>query len=86
VNEAFRPHRELTAVAPRHRRREVILVAFIVVTTGGLALVLIAQRHHHAEAPRAIDPTPTLAITAPRPLREVWPITLDASAAIRVRR
>jgi RND family efflux transporter MFP subunit len=80
VNEAFRPHREVSTVAPPQRWRPAALLAAIAITTAGLAVVLIAQQH--AEGPRAIDPTPALTVTAARPLRAVWPITLEASGAI----
>jgi RND family efflux transporter MFP subunit len=86
VNEAFRPHRELSTAAPQQRRRTAVLLAIAGVTTAGvtvvLAAVLIAQRHHQAEETRIVDPAPALTVTAARPLRVVWPIALEASGAV----
>jgi RND family efflux transporter MFP subunit len=82
MNEAFRPNRELTAVTSQHRRRTVALLATTAVMTAGLAVVWAAQQHRQAEGPRAIGPTPALTVTAARPQRAMWQVTLEASGTI----
>jgi RND family efflux transporter MFP subunit len=82
MNEAFRPNRELTAVTSQHRQRTVALLATTAVITAGLAVVWVAQQHRQAEGPRAIGPAPALTVTAARPQRTMWPVTLEASGAI----
>lgn len=82
MNEAFRPNHKLTVVGPQHGRRAVAFLAATAVTTAGLAVVWVAQQHRQTDGPRVIGPTPALTVTSARPLRAVWPMTLEASGAI----
>jgi RND family efflux transporter MFP subunit len=82
MNEAVRPDREEISVAPARRRHWIAYVALIIVTAAGIAAASTALRHHQTDDRRAIEPTPALAVTITRPVRAVWPMTLEASGAI----
>jgi RND family efflux transporter MFP subunit len=82
MNEAFRPARPKTDVAPARRPRSTTYVAISAVSTAALAAAWFALRPRHADETSAIGPTPTSTVTVARPASAVWPTTLNASGAV----
>lgn len=82
MNEAFYPDRQKTSVAPAQPRHSIAYVAVVAVAAAGIAAAWNALRRDGADDGRRIEPTPVLTVTFARPVRAVWPMTLEASGAI----
>jgi RND family efflux transporter MFP subunit len=86
MNEARRPDDHKCRAVTGRRRRSVVYIAIIALTAaglaGGMAAVWAALRHRQPDDRRTIGPTPALTVTVARPVRAIWPITLEASGAI----
>ena len=85
MNEAFRPDLQKTSVAPargRHSMAYLAVVAVVAVTAAGIAAAWTALRQHRNDDRRTVEPTPALTVTVTRPVRAVWPMTVEASGAV----
>jgi RND family efflux transporter MFP subunit len=83
MNETFRPTREQNTAARTGRRTRVAAyVAIIAIAAAGVAAGWSAVQHRSSDDKLAIGPTPSLTVTVAQPVRQPWPITLEASGAI----
>src|SRR5882672_1555809 len=82
MNEAFRPDGEAISVTPARRRHWAAYVAIVVAMAAGIAAASTALRQHHTDQSPPAEPVPALTVTITRPVRAVWPMTLEASGAI----
>jgi RND family efflux transporter MFP subunit len=83
MNEAFRPVRgQGAAIRVGRRPRWLIYIAIILVAGGAAIVAWSAAKHRQPAEKPLIEQVPALTVTVARPIRESWPMALEASGAI----
>jgi RND family efflux transporter MFP subunit len=83
MNEAFRPNREQSAIVPAGRRsRRAIYWAIIAIVGAGTLAAWAALHFSPSEDKPVAAPTPSMTVTVTQPIRQIWPMTLEAAGPI----
>lgn len=83
MTEGSHPTRQQNT-APRTGRhlRVVAYVAIIAIAASGAVVGWSALQYRRSDDRSASGPTPSLTVTVARPVRQSWPVTLEASGAV----
>jgi RND family efflux transporter MFP subunit len=83
MKEDFRPDGEQSAPIRTGRRiRVAAYVAIIAIGATGAVAGWSVLQHRRSDDKPVIGPTPSLTVTVAQPVRQSWPVTLEASGAI----
>src|SRR3569832_261093 len=83
MNEAFRPNGEQGSLVHVGRRSRRMVYGAIVAIVGMGALATWGVLHSGpSENKPAAEPTPSMTVTIAQPIRQTWPMTLEAAGAI----
>jgi len=82
MKEALRSARDQNVAARIGRIRVAAYVAVIAIVAAGAVAGSSALQDWRSNDRPAIVPTPSLTVTVARPVRQSWPVTLEASGAI----